>query len=354
MAGKLLPGDALPSVRELASRYNCDPGTATRAGRTLLSRGIVERVGSATATRLILCPPKRQVLTDTIAVISTHRAGALPTEPGWSVHEFAGAMQMAAARGHGVLTLAPEQVTDDLIQQWRTNGLIGIVAIGEDLGPAVPALRRACTFGVPIAARSEDLNGVPCDRADSDHEAGGYLLAAHLIAQGRRRLATAWPWSHSISPDGYSWSRARQAGIARACHEASLPAPQRCAWVGPANREEAIRLGIKQLEKVITGPTPIDALLVHSDGDVPWMIEVVRRLGGSVHDGIAVTGYDHYWRPEFGDPPCLSIDKENAAVGAALIELVLDRVAGTSPTTAVTRLIAPRLIAPRLVTYSTR
>ncbi len=339
--GHLQPGQHLPTVRELASRYGCDPGTVVRASRILLHRGLVRREGNATRSRLVLCESPRPLLAGAIALITDHRAGVLPPEPGWSVHEFAGAMEAATARGHTVLVVDPTEAAVRL-RAWRDSGLLGVIALGERLGAVQDSLADS---GLPVAATAHVCPGLVCDRAGSDHEAGGHLLAAHLIAQGRRRLASLWGWSSDDHPDQRAWARDRQTGISRACAEAGLAPPRRRVWTGSDDRETAVRAAIVQLAELLTGPEAPDALLAHTDGAVPVIIAAVRHHGGSVHERIAVAGYDHYWRPDLGEPPCASIDKRNAEVGAALVELLLERAAGRAQAMPVTRLIQPRLVA---------
>lgn len=52
--GELRPGDALPSVRQLAGRLRINPATVVQAYRSLESQGFVEiRQGSGTFVRLL-------------------------------------------------------------------------------------------------------------------------------------------------------------------------------------------------------------------------------------------------------------------------------------------------------------
>lgn len=342
-AGRLRVGDRLPTVREMAASLGCDPGTVMRAQQDLLARGVVRREGKATRSRLILCEPPTALLAGTVLLITTHRSGLLPPEPGWSVHEFAGAAEAAAAHGNPILVVAPEALDVGRLRRLRDDGLLGVVAIGEKMEAARDVIAWAAGNGLPVAVHAPLFPDVVCDRADSDHEAGGHLLAAHLLASGRQRLATLWPWGNGRHPDELSWGRSRQAGILRACREAGT-APQRLIVSTPASREQTIRACLDQIGDLIDGPQPVDALLMHSDGDVPWLIEALRRQGVPVHQRVAVAGYDHYWRPTDGPGPCASIDKHNRTVGRTLVDLVLQRAAGQLPSAPQLRLVAPELV----------
>ncbi len=343
-AGRLRVGDCLPTVRDLASSLGCDPGTVMRAQQDLLDRGVVRREGKATRSRLVLCPLPTALLAGTVAVITTHRSGQLPPEPGWSVHEFAGVVEAAAAHGNPILVSAPDALDINRLRRLRRDGLIGLVVVGEGCEPAAAVVAAAMADGLPVALHAPLFEGLAVDRADSDHEAGGHLLAAHILGSGRRRLATLWPWNNGKKPDELPWGRARQAGIARACREVGVAPPQRRVWVGSYDYEDSIRACLDQIHDLVSGPQTVDALLMHSDGDVPWLIEALRRLDVAVHQHIAVAGYDHYWRREAGPGPCASLDKVNIAVGRTLVELVLDRAAGRLPREPQLRLVPPQLI----------
>ena len=57
LGGRLKPGDRLPSVRELAEKWNCTVGTIQHAYRELTEQGLVtSRAGQGHAW-LNTCPP---------------------------------------------------------------------------------------------------------------------------------------------------------------------------------------------------------------------------------------------------------------------------------------------------------
>lgn len=58
LAGTLRPGDALPTVREMAERWNCTPGTVQQAYKELARQGLaVSRAGQGTRVGAALPPP---------------------------------------------------------------------------------------------------------------------------------------------------------------------------------------------------------------------------------------------------------------------------------------------------------
>ena len=57
-SGEIGPGDRLPPVRKMAQRWNCTPGTISRAYSTLAQDGLIEgfRGGGTRVTRNALLP----------------------------------------------------------------------------------------------------------------------------------------------------------------------------------------------------------------------------------------------------------------------------------------------------------
>ncbi len=349
VTGHLRAGQALPTVRELAEQFSVDPGTVVRACRILVERGLARREGLSTRSRLLLNPPPLAILPGALVIISAHVPGPLPQEPGWNILEFVGALGHASARRRPVLAIHPDEAHPDQIAHWKANGVAGIIALGEKLEPAEPALAHAIATGIPVAIHAPKLTHLACDRADSDHHVGGYLLAKHLIASGRRRLATIWSWTAGIHPQHFAWSRARLSGIAQACREATLAAPACHVWEKSAHDVRALDIttACAHLPEILAGPGFCDALLMHTDGDVPWLITALRKLGKDIHRDVSVAGYDHYWHPDAGEGPCATIDKRNSEVGAALADMVLERLAGLSSPEPRQRLITPRLIVQK-------
>ena len=99
----------------------------------------------------------------------------------------------------------------------------------------------------------------------------------------------------------------------------------------------------------LRGPDAADALMVSSDGDA-LPVSGAARILGHPPERLDVVGYDAYAAAScfagLAEAPLASVDKRNPEVGAALVDLLLDRVAGRLPAEPQRRLLAPRLVAP--------
>jgi len=96
---KMRPGDQLPTIREMAARWNCTPGTVHRAYRELNRQGLVEsHSGRGTSVIQSIHPPAPTPLRQAQLV---HRAESFLLEvltAGYSPEEVESAIQLALER----------------------------------------------------------------------------------------------------------------------------------------------------------------------------------------------------------------------------------------------------------------
>lgn len=110
LEGRLKPGDRLPSVRQLTTRWNCTPGTVQRAYQELSRQGlVVSRTGQGTHVAGDL-PGRKADNTPLRRAALVHRAEAFLLEAlaaGHSAQEIEDAVRQAVDRWHAV-SLSPE------------------------------------------------------------------------------------------------------------------------------------------------------------------------------------------------------------------------------------------------------
>jgi DNA-binding LacI/PurR family transcriptional regulator len=188
------------------------------------------------------------------------------------------------------------------------------------------------------------------DRVLSDHEAGSYELTRFLIAQGRRRLLNVW----TAPATGY-WFAKRRAGYERALHEAGLePLPDLIVppFIPAHGRRDAFERAVRQMASFFIEPfsasPPVDALLMATDIDALGAAAACRLFHKVPNEDVAIAGYDDFWldceETQFESCPPLTMNKRDAEMGEALVQLLLDRTSGKLPDSPQSRLIKPRLV----------
>jgi DNA-binding LacI/PurR family transcriptional regulator len=104
------------------------------------------------------------------------------------------------------------------------------------------------------------------------------------------------------------------------------------------------------LAPYLTGDESIDALIAVTDGEVYVLAAACRLLGKEPNKDVLLVGYDHYWedaaeREMESVVPVATIDKRNPELGAALVQLLSERIESQSPHNAPhCRTLAPHLV----------
>jgi DNA-binding LacI/PurR family transcriptional regulator len=169
-----------------------------------------------------------------------------------------------------------------LANSHRTDGLVVM-----SLPPppeAVPVLGRSPIPVVFIDVHTTSIADLP--RVVGDDEAGGRLVARHLVDLGHRRIAFVGDALHD--PFGFTSSRDREDGLTRELAKVGVViAP---AWVGHGahGRYEARDLALRMLSAE-SRPT---AIVAASDTQALGVIAAARELGLHVPEDLSVVGYD--------------------------------------------------------------
>jgi DNA-binding LacI/PurR family transcriptional regulator len=349
-------GAPLPSGRQLAQEFQADRATVQRALAALRQQGVVRQVSPRVnvVSEQAAASPSRRLVGQTVALvaISGRRMLASHRQPGWVEYIGLGALPAIEDAGMHALSFHPATLRDEGLSsliQARPYGVIFsdlLTETGEE-----QMLAQLDEAGIPYVVYG-DIPGLSgCDRVSSDHEHGCYLLTRELIARGRKRILCFWQ-------DGLSapWLSLRYRGYERAMHEAGLdplPIADHPAVADGARDQASFERASKtiagHLAEHLLGDEPADALLLTSDGNVPYAATACRLLRKTPNKDVMLAGYDHYWAdvPERAydhTPPVLTIDKQNMRMGEGLVTLLRQRVAGELPEQPQVRLVTPQLI----------
>ncbi len=358
--GVYVPGQPLPSARELSRKLSVDRGTVARAMKSLESEGLIRRTSrmthivSATAPMAASAAASRNgLLADAIAVLTIRETSLLGhRRPGWVEYITLGAMQAIQGSGHSAIAVHPSKLDEAGLADLAAGAPLGVVLTdlltesGEDA--ILRGLRKA---SVPLVVCGDAAAWRDYDRVSSDQEAGCHDLTAWLVSRGHRRILPLW---HGLSR--HYWLPQRLRGYRRAMREAGLVplepvegprSPQRCD--AAAAFQAGARFLAGYLIEHLRGETPVDAILTASDGEVAFVSAACRLFGKTPGSDVAVAGYDHYWAdcPERRfepSPPAASVDKRNSTIGAELVALLIDRTEGRLDDGPQLRTVAPKLI----------
>lgn len=208
---------------------------------------------------------------------------------------------------------------DALREQYHVQALLGRRVDGLMIVGARPDPRPSLgTLPVPVVyayAPSQD----PADMSVvSDNVLGGRLVAEHLLACGRRRIAVV------TGDPSYGAAHDRAAGVRAALDEAGvapLGEDRYGAWTEEWGRTAAAL--------VLDQHPDVDAIACGSDHIARGVLDTLREAGRRVPEDVAVTGHDNWEILALNARPHLtSVDMNLEEVGRRAAALLFDAIEG--------------------------
>ncbi|HEV8336069.1 MAG TPA: GntR family transcriptional regulator [Candidatus Polarisedimenticolia bacterium] len=329
-AGKYRPPERLPSEAELVERFRVSRPTAARALRDLVDQGLIERrVGSGTFLRspasagsdraqrhLGLLIPGLGT-TEIFEVICGELAGLA------RVHDYAllwgGGGQVPRPEATGVE--AAEELCEQFIQRRVSGVFFAPLEHTEEKEEAnrhlAERLRKA---GIALVLLDRDLGPFPArsefDLVGIDNFASGYLLAAHLLKLGCRRLAFVAPpfFAPTVS--------IRVAGAREAMLDRKLPL-----------RPDFLRVGqpddLGFVKGLATG-RQVEAVICANDRSAAMLIRSLEKLGIRVPRGIRVVGFDDVKYATLLSVQLTTMHQPCREIAVTAFRAMLDRIADPS------------------------
>jgi DNA-binding LacI/PurR family transcriptional regulator len=191
-----------------------------------------------------------------------------------------------------------------------TGRVIGIVLIGQ--WRHHDQLNQLAARHVPIVVWGAQLPQQLYCTVGGDNLAGGKLAGAHLIAQGRRRIA--FFGDINLPEIGQ-----RYEGLCQALAQAGMAADP--ALLVPASFvPDGGRLAVEEL---LRRGADFDAVFAGSDLMAMTAINTLRQLGMDVPARVAVIGYDDIELSSYFHPPLTTVQQPIREAGRALVASLL-------------------------------
>lgn len=243
-----------------------------------------------------------------------------------------GAEEQAAASGHAIILGNSDEKADrearylDLFEEQRMHGVL-VSPIG-DIEARLTQLRGRGTPAVLVDRGSAEFSSVSVDDV-----AGGALAVAHLIAQGRRRIA------YVCGPLGIRQVADRLEGARRAAAahpEVTIEVISQAALT--------VAEGARAGAVLAARPDRPDAIFAANDLLALGVLQSLVMTGDvRVPEDVALIGYDDIEFAASAVVPLSSVRQPSQQIGATAVDLLLGEAADPS--------LAPRTIVfqPELV-----
>lgn len=215
-----------------------------------------------------------------------------------------------------------------VLQEKRVDGLI-IASAGED---AILA-RNLSNSREPVVVVDRNIEGLPADLVQIDHERGAYLATRHLLELGHVRIGCI------TGPVMTAVSAMRVHGFIRAMSERGIDiepdAIVECDFSGRGGQEAAGRL----FDTV--RPTAIFAC---SDMMGIGALRVAAERGICVPRQCSIIGFDDIEFSSLTYPALSTVGHSVRALGEAAVEMLIGRIGGGLTGPSQRRVVSPRLV----------
>ena len=315
-----------PTLEMVAARAGVSRGTASRvlSGATNVSPHAVEAV-TAAAAALHYRPnlSARSLVTGRtglVGLVVNETNERLFSDPYFAGIARGAHTKLAEAGVALVLSLASDTDERNRLLELASTRLDGVLVVhGHGDARLVETLVDS---GLPavFAGRTETSAHRDLWWVDSENESGSYEAVTHLVAQGRRRIATiTGPMDMEVGHD-------RLAGWRRAQIEAGLEADDSLVEHGMFSTES----GQEAMDALLDRAPDLDAVFAANDLMAVGALRSLRLAGRTVPGDVAVVGFDDSDTAHRSEPPLTTVAQDIERAGYLMAELLLERVGGAT------------------------
>ncbi|WP_328317601.1 LacI family DNA-binding transcriptional regulator [Streptomyces sp. NBC_00388] len=347
MAAARVRSGGRPTLEEVAERAGVGRGTASRVinGSPRVSDRTREAVEAAVAELGYVPNRAARALagnrTDAIALVVPEPETRFFAEPYFSDIVRGVGAALADTEMQLLLTLVgSDRERDRLAQYLAAHRVDGVLLVSVHADDPLPDLLQQLDIPAVVSGRRSDHEALPS--VDSDNYQGARSAVGHLVARGRRRIATI------TGPFDIYAAQCRLDGYRKAVAAAGADGDEALVAQGDFSEES----GRRAMELLLDRRPDLDAVFAASDVMAAGARQVLRERGLRVPDDIALVGFDDSVIARHMDPPLTSVRQPIEEMGRAMARLLLSEIAvHRSPGTAAverTQLVLPTDLVPRL------
>jgi DNA-binding LacI/PurR family transcriptional regulator len=214
-----------------------------------------------------------------------------------------------------ILMMAPTPRDEERVQRYVEGGHVdGVILVGSHGADPLP--ERLVKREVPLVFSGRPAAEVSAAYVDADHRNGARMAVNHLVAGGRRRIATIYGTLDMPSSrdklDGYRDALAA-AGLV---HDPTIEA---AGNYSPTLAGDAMRA-------LLDRHPDIDGVFVASDTMAAAVVGVIGEAGRNIPADIAVVGYDGTAVAMATRPMLTTVRQPIEAMGREMARLLLRRI----------------------------
>ncbi len=327
--GVFVPGDMLPSMDDLASKYEINKATVRQAINELVHHGVIYSV-----------PAKGTFVSDTIK--NRNANGTRVLNVGWissvpdngCVGGYHSEMMRAAHEavqqvGGRFMVFSSNGLTHETFWAMiRQAELDGALLVGS---PHQEPLLHLLDDSMPAVILNDKFLGRRVRSIYIDNEDGGFLAAKHLLEAGHRRLALV------TGPRKLRIVKERLMGAEAACIRFGVPAESMLVVESDFSPEG----GMAAMRDILNAAEKPTGVFFFNDemacGAIRYLYE---HTAYRVPDDFSIIGFDDISWAKLSVPPLTTVHVETELMGKKAVEVVADLVQNKEESNA-TNLVIP-------------
>lgn len=314
-------GKSTVTLADVAKLAGVSPSTVSRvvSNRTPVSPDVRETVERA-IVRLGYVPNRaaRNLVTsrsDSIGVVIPEPVSQLGSDPFVAPLLFGIAEGLSETEIQLILIMISNQRDEERVKRYVQKGHVdGVIFVGSHSGDSMPG--QLVKHGIPLVFCGRPAVDLDVDYVDADHRNGARMAVSHLVAGGRRQIATIHGTLDMPS------SRDKLDGYHDALIAAGLPVDATLEVSGnysPAIASEVMRA-------LLARHPDIDGVFAASDTMAAAAAGVINEAGLRIPEDIAVVGYDGTPVAQATRPMLTTVRQPIEAMGRAMADRLLRRI----------------------------
>ncbi|WP_405639093.1 LacI family DNA-binding transcriptional regulator [Streptomyces sp. NBC_00019] len=253
--------------------------------------------------------------TNSVALVIPESESRLGSEPYFSAVIRGVSTALAETRTQLQLVLVRDQAErDQLTESVAERRVDGVLLVSVHEHDPLPGLLE--DMGLPTVLAGRRSPDESLSHVHSDNTGGAATAVNHLLARGRRTVATI------SGPLDMDVARSRLQGWREALEKAGHQATDRLVASADFTEEGGEAAMRSLLERV----PELDALFVASDVMAAGALAELRRQGRSVPDDVAVVGFDDSIIARHTNPPLSTVRQPVEEIGAMIGHILLEEI----------------------------
>ncbi|MEV6394878.1 LacI family DNA-binding transcriptional regulator [Streptomyces sp. NPDC051907] len=318
-------GTGRPTLEEVAARAGVGRGTVSRVinGSPRVSERTRAAVEAAVAELGYVPNRAARALaanrTDAIALVVPEPEDRFFAEPYFSDIVRGVGAALADTDMQLLLTLAgSDRERRRLAQYLAAHRVDGVLLVSVHADDPLPDLLEQLEIPAVISGRRSEDETLPA--VDSDNFEGARAAVGHLLARGRRSIATI-----TGRLDVYGAQR-RLDGYREALTAAGLTVDERLTALGDFTEEG----GVRAMRELLERRPDLDAVFAGSDVMAAGARQVLREAGRRIPQDVSLVGFDDSAVARHMDPPLTSVRQPIEEMGRTMAQVLLQEITARS------------------------